>query len=114
MDAVCFAEHLALLDRIELYHATHVTRVIEEFNQKEAKKRSLIAEKLNIKRHANSNQAMAKVIEDWEKDRYRFPSAERAGSYYVDWLAEQGSTYEQRTVVDWIREHARKIGVKFR
>jgi hypothetical protein len=114
MDAVCYAEHLSAVEQIKTVHASELARTTAEAKRAEREQRSINAQRLNILRHETRNKARAEALTDWEKDRFRFPSAEKAGSYYADWLEKQGYTYEPRTVRDWILGHAKRIGVKFR
>lgn len=111
MDAVCYAEHLFLLEK-EVDNL-HEARKIE--NQIEEKKRRLdISRKLNIARHQDRNEALALATTEWGKEPNKFSSAEKAGLHFSDWLDQQGFNYEPRTVTGWIRAYAKKIGVKFR
>lgn len=75
---------------------------------------SAMAKTLNSARHRKTNEAKAMAIEEWQKDPSRFASAEKAGNQIADWLETQGFKYEPRTVTNWIRGHARQIGVRFR
>ncbi len=69
---------------------------------------------LNLARHRSNHAARERVVSEWEKSPSTWPSAEKAGLYFADLLAKEGSTYEPRTVTDWIRTHARKVGIRFR
>ncbi|MBL0354096.1 MAG: hypothetical protein IPP03_16115 [Dechloromonas sp.] len=110
MEAVCFAEHLQQLEKMEAIQTQN-----EMSKQKlEREKRSDRGRELNIARHQKRNEAQAKVIEEWEKSPSQFPSAEKAGRHYSDWLLKQEFEFEPRTVTGWIREHAKRVGVKFR
>lgn len=114
MDAVCYAEQLHEVAKLEAAYALKVEKTREENIKKEVEKRSMKAEQLNIARHRKSNEAKAKAIEEWEKDRSKFISAEKYGLYLADWLEKQGFQYEPRTVTNWIRAHAKQIGVALR
>ncbi len=69
---------------------------------------------LNLLRHQSNHAARKKVESEWEKSPKKWPSAEKAGLFFADLLAKEGSVYEPRTVTGWIRAHAREIGVRFR
>lgn len=118
MDAVCFAENLRETERLKQSHAKALIltedEVRKEAKNKEKKRRSVVAQKLNIHRHAKRNEAMELVLCEWEKNPNDFPSAEKAGIHYADWLVDQGYKYEPRTVVGWIRKHAKKSGIRLR
>lgn len=111
MDAVCYAEHLFFLEK-EIDNL-HEARKLEHQNE-EKKRRLDISKKLNIARHQNRNEALALATTEWGKDPNRFSSAEKAGLHFADWLDQRGFSYEPRTVTRWIRDYAKKIGVKFR
>lgn len=110
MDALCFSEHLQSFEKHEK------TNLLKEAakQEDERKQRSMKGQELNIIRHQRRNEAQAKAIKEWEKDYSQFPSAEKAGRYLADWLAEQGFQFEPRTVTSWIRGHAKTAGIKFR
>ncbi len=99
MDAVAYAEQLLNLDHVHLRQATQ---------------RSIQSQQANIERHRKTNEVKALVLREWEKDRTRLPSAEKAGSFYADWLEEKGHRYEQRTVRDWIRVRAKELRLSWR
>lgn len=69
---------------------------------------------LNKKRHEQRHRARALVCAEWERAPNAFPSAERAGNHFSQWIAGQGHPYEPRTVTSWIREHAKQLGIRFR
>lgn len=69
---------------------------------------------LNVTRHKANHAARDRVVSEWEKAQATWPSAEKAGLYFADLLAKEGSTYQPRTVTGWIRAHAKKVGVRFR
>ncbi len=106
MDAICYAEHYRTLGAMAQIQTMQ--------REEERKRRSMRAEKLNIARHQKRNEARSKTIEEWEKSIFQFPSAEKAGRHYSDWLLENGFDFEPRTVTGWIRDYAKKIGVRFR
>ena len=110
MEAICFAEHLKALSKLH-----------EDFIRKEkirtddiSKQNSLRAKELNIARHKKRNQAMQKVINEWSASPANWPSAEKAGLYFSDWLSKKGYEYEPRTVAGWIRKYAKEAGIKLR
>lgn len=111
MDAVCYAEHLFLLEK----EVDNLHEARKKENQIEEKKRRLdISSKLNIARHQVRNKALALATTEWGKASSKFSSAEKAGLHFSGWLNQQGFNYEPRTVTGWIRAYAKKIGVKFR
>ena len=69
---------------------------------------------LNAKRHEQRHRARALVCAEWERAPSDFPSAEKAGYHFSQWIAGQGHPYEPRTVTSWIREHAKQLGIRFR
>ncbi len=118
LDAVCHAEHLREVAQLEqAFSSKEITKQAEE-----SKHRSMRTEKLNISRHQNRNEARAKVIDKWQKTPDEWISAAKAGIFLSNWLLGQGAgndskplfDYQPRTVSDWIREHAKKIGVRFK
>lgn len=68
----------------------------------------------NQVRHAKRNEALNLVTEDWNQNKTRFPSAEKAGSYYADWLEAKGFEYEPRTITNWIRKYAKNNRIRLR
>lgn len=115
MDAVCHAERLEALARIETKHAQKVANTLIEIQAEEVKKRSLKATKLNLSKHRETYEAKAKVIEEWEKNISQFPSAEQAGVYFSEWLETNNlKKHEPRTITGWLRTYAKTIGVRFR
>lgn len=110
MESVCYAEHLKSVGEIKNAYLVREKRKQED----EAYQKSIRAKQLNIARHQKRNDAMQKVIEEWEKSISNWPSAEKAGLYFADWLLKQGYEYEPRTVTGWLRGHAKQIRVKFR
>ncbi len=111
MDALCFAEHLQEIDRLAALNLRQEVAKQED----ERQNRSIKGRQLNNARHREGYEAKAKVIEEWERDYSKFPSAEKAGQYFSVWLeAQELKKFEPRTVTGWVREHAKKVGVKFR
>ena len=103
MDAVCYAEQLQAIERWNITHAQTLAKAHEEYLNKELerqeverKRRSTSSEIANQVRHQKTNEAKAKVVEEWEKNPTRFPSAEKAGLYLADWLESEGFKYEPR------------------
>lgn len=68
----------------------------------------------NKVRHARRNEARSLVTEDWDQNKNTFPSAEKAGIHYADWLREKGFDYEPRTVTNWIRQYSKDNGIRLR
>ncbi|MHB0916661.1 MAG: hypothetical protein ACYC1G_02705 [Thiobacillus sp.] len=113
MDAICHAEHLRHMERLEEKYATKL-KANDLAEAKHGEERSRRNKDLNDARHRKRNEAVEKAIREWEKDPSKYPSAEKAGLHLADWLTPQGFEYEPRTVTGWIRTHAKKIGVRFR
>lgn len=121
MDSVCYAEKLYRIGLLESMHAGALSRMHSDYLNKEAErqqnehhKRSMVAEQLKLARHRKTYEAKEKVITEWKKNPSNFPSAEKAGLHFADWLIPQGFKYEPRTVIGWIRAHAKQVGIKFR
>lgn len=114
MDAICHAEHLCEVAKLESMYKLNLAKNHDDHLKNESERRSMRAEQLNIARHRKTNEAKAKAIEEWEKDRSKFISAEKYGLHLADWLGTQGFQYEPRTVTSWIRAHAKQIGVALR
>ena len=69
----------------------------------------------NEKRHKKNYNYKKLVTEEWDKNPNQFPSADKAGNYYANWLRDQhNEEYEPRTVAGWIREHAKSRNIEFR
>jgi len=65
--------------------------------------------------HRERDEMRALVVGEWEKNPTQFRSAERAGNYYVDWLHEEHKKeYQPRTVIGWIRQHAKEKNIRLR
>jgi hypothetical protein len=114
MDAVCYAEHLHKIDRLEAAHTLKIAKTQGDYLNKEAEQRSMRAKELNIARHRKTYEVKDMVIEEWKKKPSAFPSAEKAGLHFADWLETKGIKYEPRTVTTWIRDYAKKIGLRLR
>jgi hypothetical protein len=130
MDAVCYAEYLDAMDRLERGYAEDLLRSTAKLEaramheamvtvrnkvEEETRERSLrSSKKLNTARHKKNNEAKGMAIKEWEKDRTKFISAAKAGRYLADWLESQDFIYEPSTVTLWIRTHAKKKGIIFR
>lgn len=126
MEAVCYAEHLHTLQRVEEWHALNVDRItteqrakleaqFEEQKQNETlEHRKTLARTLNEARHKKNREAKNKAVQKWDQDRSAFQSAEKAGLYISTWLKTLDYEYEPRTVTDWIRKYAKTVGVRFR
>lgn len=114
MDAVCYAEYLHEMANLQNEHTLNITKVQVDFINNEAEQRALRAKELSIARHRKTSEAKTKAIEEWEKDKSKFISAEKHGLHLADWLEKQGFQYEPRTVTGWIRAHAKQIGVRLR
>ena len=114
MDAACYAEQLHAVAKLETIYKLKLEKNNDDHLKNEAKRRSMVAEKLNIARHRKTSEAKAKAIAEWEKDRSKFISAEKYGLHLADWLGTQGFPYEPRTITGWIRAHAKQIGVALR
>jgi hypothetical protein len=108
--AMCYAFHLGShFNRAML--GMQFPDIEKAFRDREYK---VLSKQGNKERHAKRDKAKALVLQEWQKDVSRFPSAEKAGSHFADWLEAQGYSYEPRTVVTWIREHAKAKGIKLR
>ena len=133
MDAVCYAEHLREADWLESYikkmanaELTEALRKQKSEQQKwvrycldQDKEREIKAKKeksknLNKIRHEKNYAAKNMVIDEWKKAPSAFPSAEKAGLHFADWLESKGIKYEPRTVTTWIRDYAKQIGLRLR
>lgn len=71
--------------------------------------------RMNSKRHSRRHAALKLVTEEWLTRKNDFPSAEKAGRFFSDWLREQhGIEFEPRTVTEWIRKFAKSKSISFR
>ncbi len=93
----------------------NLSKVVAQ-QEHERERRSMQNEKLNIARHQKTNEAKVRVLREWEKNPSSWSSAEKAGNHFADQLVKDGilGNIEPRTVIGWIRTHARQIGVKLR
>lgn len=127
MDAVCHAEHLREVEWLNGLIARNLDKMTvnqeelrsnweSEWKEHEREKRTKRAKQMNVARHAPTNHAKKEVIAEWVKNPSQFSSAEKAGIYYADWLVSHGiiKSIEPRCVANWIRAHAKVIGVRFR
>lgn len=122
MDAVCYAEHLREAEWIESYIkkmanaelTEALTKQKSEWQEIVLKEKSEKSKKLNQIRHEKNYAAKNMVIDEWKKEPSAFPSAEKAGLHFADWLETKGIKYEPRTVTTWIRDYAKKIGLRLR
>ncbi len=136
MEAVCHGEHLQDLERVKERFETRIGRLQEalesqqtktdeaerairdevaaKLQEEEARRKSEHAKKLSRLRHRDRDDARQAVLIAWEQNPTAFPSAEKAGNHFADWLQGQGKSFEPRTVTGWIRSHAKDKGIKFR
>jgi hypothetical protein len=133
MDAVCFAEHLREADWLESYikkkasaeltealrkqkseQQKWVRHCLDQDKERAAKEKADHSKKLNLIRHRKNYAAKNMVIDEWKKKPSAFPSAEKAGLHFADWLEAKGIKYEPRTVTTWIRDYAKQIGLRLR
>lgn len=125
MDSVCYAEHLReaqwLVSYAEKQSGINLAEALKEQKYEIQKNKSEQLKQLNEARHQKTNEAKKMVVEEFMKDRYKFPSAEKASIHLADWLGNQGvrnsatrQPYEPRTIKGWILDHAKKISFRFR
>jgi len=121
MDAVCYAEQLKEIERIQSSHSLELAKTHGDYASAQAKRqeeeisrRNERARKLNEARHQKTNEAKDIVISEWKKDPTKFPSAEKAGLHFADYLANLGFDYTPRTVTSWIRAYAKQENIRFR
>jgi hypothetical protein len=124
MDAVCYAEQLREIRWLAAYYKKNsdvelteaLRKQYSEFRRSMNQEKKERAKELNKHRHAARNRAKELVTTEWTKSPSRFPSAEKAGIHFSEWLGSQGveKSYEPRTVTGWIRDHAKKKGIKLR
>jgi len=89
--------------------------IYREFMKQEGHKNLINHVFPNSKRHKNNHYYKVLVTTEWGKNISQFPSAEKAGNFYVDWLRDQyNKEYEPRTVAGWIRDYAKASNIKFR
>jgi hypothetical protein len=122
MDSVCYAEHLREAAWLVSYTKKNANIELAKAlrNQKtelleiEAKEKSERSKDLNKKRHEKDYAAKEMVINEWKKEPSAFPSVEKAGLHFADWLETNGYQYEPRTVATWIRGYAKQSGLRLR
>lgn len=133
MEAVCYAERLRDVERtqnkyeaqIEKIRASHVSlsdeeaarlraEALRERAEEERVRRVERSKENNRIRHQPNNDIKKSVLDMWEQNPTQFPSAEKAGAYYVEVLAKRGIDRQNRTVVTWIRTRAKELGIRFR
>lgn len=96
-------------EKLELYSKTK-----EAMSARSAYLRREKSLTMNTSRHAKRNKAVELVISDWSERKTEFRSAEKAGRFYADWLAERGFEYEPRTITGWIRKFAKENNIVLR
>ena len=134
MEAVCYAEKLRDIERLELKYQEKIEKIqagkavkidkkdlegIKEELRKQIQTESLERRreqsiKNNDIRHQSNRQIKKLVQDQFAQDPRRFNSAEKAARHFVDVLENQGVIREQRTVATWIREAAKAHGIRFR
>jgi hypothetical protein len=124
MDSVCYAEHLHEIRWLVAYQKAKsdgerteaLRKQHSEYQDLALWEKSERAKELNKRRHATTNHAKDVVSAEWAKSPSKFPSAEKAGIYFADWLKSQGivKSIEPRTVTGWIRAYAKQQGIKLR
>jgi hypothetical protein len=121
MDAVCYAEQLKEIERIQSSHSLELAKTHGDYASAQAKRqeeeisrRNERAKKLNEARHLKTNEAKDIVISEWKKQPTKFPSAEKAGLHFADYLATRGFDYTPRTVTSWIRAYAKQENIRLR
>jgi len=111
MDAVCYAEHLCdskfLVSNAKNTCSPDVVELLRQ-------EKSILAKKRNAIKHIPTNNAKALVIEEFDKDRTKFPSAEKWSNYLADWLVDQGYSLQPRKIANHLRVHVKIVGVRFR
>ena len=142
MDAVCFAEQAREVEWLNQFHqkqlreatSSHGARLTEikekvrsdfiaEQIEYEQAKQTTRSERMNAARHKSTKDARELVCKDWGKAISDFPSAEKAGIHYADWLEKKSigyqlkgkqAFYQPRAVTTWIRQYAKEKSIKFR
>lgn len=136
MEAVCHGEQLQDIERVKDRFEDRIDRlqkalesqqsktemteqairdeVAAKLQQEDAQRKSEHAKKLSRLRHRDRDHARQAVLTAWEQNPAAFPSAEKAGNHYADWLQDQGKSFEPRTVTGWIRSHAKDKDIKLR
>lgn len=134
MESVCYAEHLQDVDRLTKKFEERIERLkaaqktayeqaeqairtetTEQLREEESRRRVERAKELSRLRHGPRDAAKEEVLTDWVASRDAFPSAEKAGNHYVEWLVKRGhAKYEPRTVTSWIRAYAKENNIRLR
>lgn len=110
-EAICYAEQIFEIQKIQ----NDLGLKLEiELEKKDRKRKSMASEKLNIARHKVRNNALELVTNEWAKNPSQFNSAEKAGNYFCEWLKSNDFSFEPRTVTSWLRDYAKKVGIKLR
>jgi hypothetical protein len=125
LKALNFVDVILEVKRVETTHKLELAKIngenkkeIERLQelvhfqaQEEIQKRKERSIQLNKHRHKKTYLAKIMVIEEWNKDRSKFPSAAKAGNYLANWLLDKGFQYEARTITEWIRDYAKKMAL---
>lgn len=134
MEAVCYAEKLREVDRVEAKYETMIQKIqsgsevkithsdldkireemrrqIQEEARQERREK-LVAN--NEIRHQENREMKQLVLEQFAINPRQFDSAEKAADHFVDILEQRKKPRSHRTVADWIREYARNNGIRFR
>lgn len=91
-----------------------VNEVREEIKEEEKRQKREMSVQRNDLRHAD-NRAIKKLVLSWfDEDPRKFPSAEKAADDFCDRLLAEKIVRSHRTVADWVRQHARTLGIRFR
>ena len=135
MDAVCYAEHVREVEWLEQFHKKSLTefsrnadvrsqeieesvhqKLTAELAEHEKMKQSARSVRLNVARHAAGNSAKAMVVAEWAKNPSKYTSFDKASADFSDWVVDRQlmKSIEPRAVSGWIREHAKKIGFRYR
>lgn len=92
-------------------------QLLESFDDRIVKQagKAIKAAYLNDARHERNRETRKLACAEWDKDRTKYPSAEKAGRFISEQLESIGRTgCAPRTVTAWIRDHAKANGVKLR
>ena len=134
MDAVCYAEKLREVDRVESKYESMIQKIqigsavkiphsdldkireemrreIQEQAQQERREQSVANNQI---RHQENREMKQLVLEQFAMNPREFDSAEKAADHFVDILEQRKKPRSHRTVADWIREYARNNGIRFR
>jgi hypothetical protein len=121
LEAVCFGEQLKAIASTESDFLTEIQSIHGRYNEilaiqkvAERKRYEQWSKEMNFQRHKKNHDAKKRVVDEWSKDPSRFPSAEKAGVYFTEWLKSSGLSFEPRTVTTWIREYAKQNEIKLR